>query len=100
MDVLEARRDLHNFIDPIWQAGIKTRDKIYEEMSAILNREAHVSTMTVDEIKTCASILVDRSKDSYPCYKCKYKICDRFCMPVCSKKVRRDKNDCTKFRSD
>lgn len=98
MDVLEARKDLHSLIDPVWQAGIKTRDKIYEEMSNILGREAHISNMTIDDIKTCASFLIDRTKDSYPCHRCKHKICDRFCIPVCSKKVRRDKHDCTKFR--
>lgn len=99
MDILDARKDLHSLIDPLWQSGRYSRDEVYQLMSNHIGREAHISEMDIKEIKDVASYIVDLNKEYYPCYKCKYNICMRFNIPVCMKKVKRESDRCGRFET-
>lgn len=93
-DVLEARIALHNFFDPMWQSGLFSREQLYSEMSELLGREAHVSQMSLDEIKKCASYLVNKTRQEFPCDTCKCCVGKRYNIPVCKKNQERSVNAC------
>ena len=98
IDLLRARTSLHAFIDPMWQCGRVSRNSIYEEMSKVLGREAHVATMSLEDMKKCADYFLSRDADKWPCHKCKYCIGMRHFLPVCKMKQERKFDVCNLFR--
>lgn len=97
-DILDLRKALHTLIDPLWQSGTVSRDSVYRKLSELLGKEAHVANMCEEEIKTCILHILDETSQLYPCHKCKFKIADRFYIPVCSIKMKRGVNACNKFK--
>ena len=98
-DVLEARIALHNFFDPMWQSGLSSREEIYKELSELLGREAHVSEMSLEEIKKCANYLVNKTRQEFPCETCRYCAGNRYNLPVCKKNQERRIDACRLYRS-
>ena len=93
-DIIKARKAFHNFFDPIWQSGIQSRESIYNEFSAVLNREAHVSKMSLAEIKKCAEYLIAKQSKQFPCGSCENCVAMRYFIPVCKKDVTRKEEYC------
>lgn len=93
-DLLEARIALHSFFDPMWKSGLNSRDVLYEEMSNVLGREAHVSQMALEDIKQCAEYFVNKTRQEFPCDTCKYCAGKRYNIPVCKKHQERGVDAC------
>lgn len=96
MDILELRKRLHEMLDPLWQTGRYRRDDLYQELSSLLKKDAHVSRMTEQEIAKCAEYLAARTAVAYPCYRCIHHITDINNIPVCAKHIERG-NRCERF---
>ena len=57
MDILELRKRLHEMLDPLWQTGQYRRDDLYQELSSLLKKDAHVSRINVCHMCfTCLSV--------------------------------------------
>lgn len=97
-DILDLRKALHSLIDPMWQSGAVSRDAVYDKLSGLLGKEAHVANMCEAEIKTCITHILDETSVQYPCHQCKHKIADRFHIPVCAVKMKRGVNACNKYK--
>ena len=83
IDILDMRRAIHQFMDPLWEKCIISRDALYADLSAYLGREAHVSEMSEKEIRDCIGYIMDTYYKGTPCSKCKHKIAVRFGIPIC-----------------
>ena len=97
IDVLECRKSFHAFIDPMWKYGRFARDYVYKQLSNILNKEAHVSTMSVLEMEKCAKVLLQQEAEAYPCHICNNCIALRYFFPVCKKNIERRYCNCEHF---
>ena len=98
LDIMEVKKSFHSFIDPMWEKGRFSRDSVYKILSDVLHKEAHVSKMTLQEMKKCADVLIDKDKSAYPCHKCEYCVAIRHFFPVCKKKVERSLEKCYVFK--
>ena len=96
-DVLEARIALHEFFDPMWKSGLISRGDLYKEMSNVLGREAHVSQMSLEEIKQCADYFVNKYRHAFPCDFCINCVGKRYSIPVCKKHQERRVDACRHF---
>ena len=99
-DILLVRESFHKFLDPIWQSGRQSRESLYQEMSNLLGRDAHVAQMSLDEIQKCAAYFLDKDSEGYPCFSCKNCIAVRHFIPVCLLKQQRKESVCGKFTPD
>lgn len=99
-DILLVRESFHKFLDPIWQSGRQSRESLYQEMSNLLGREAHVAQMSLEDIQKCAAYFLDKDSEGYPCLFCKHCIAIRHFLPVCALKQQRKENKCGKYTSD
>lgn len=93
-DLLEARIALHSFFDPMWKSGHISRDTLYEEMSNVLGKDAHVSQMTLEDIKLCANYFVNKTRQEFPCESCKHCAGKRYNIPVCKRHQERSIDAC------
>lgn len=98
MDLLKVRESLHKFIDPMWESGLYNRASLYEEMSNLLRREAHISQMSLEELEKCSKMFYKKLEKLFPCYSCENCIGNRHFLPVCLKSVKRDIPRCTEYK--
>lgn len=96
-DIIKARKAFHEFFDPIWQSGIQPREDIYREFSQVLNREAHVSNMSLGDIQKCAEYLTAKQSEQYPCGSCENCVAVRYFLPVCKKEIKRKETCCGSY---
>ena len=89
-DLLKVRESFHKFIDPMWQSGLYQRASLYEEMTKLLGREAHVAEMSLEELEKCSKMFVKKLEKMFPCYSCINCVGTRHFLPVCLKDVKRD----------
>ena len=96
-DLLKVRESLHKFIDPMWQSGWRVREELYQEMSKLLNKEAHVASMSLEEIEKVARYFEEKDSPGWPCRNCKYYVAHRYYLPVCLLNQQRKGEKCKKY---
>ena len=97
LDILELRKSLHKFLDPRWKSGNQSRESLYDEMSEVLGKAAHISEMTEAEIKKIAEHYEEKDI-GFPCKKCHYYGGHRHYLPLCKLQIERTFNDCRCFK--
>ena len=97
VDLLKVRESFHHFIDPMWQSGLVSRDSIYQEMSEVLGKDAHVAQMSLKEIQACAEHFIQKNYKKFPCMQCQHFVTLRHFVPVCDINVERNCESCGKF---
>lgn len=98
-DILEIRKSFHEFMDPMWKYGRFSRDALYKGLSTVLNRQAHVAQMSVQDMKKCADFLISIDSKTYPCATCANFVTMRHFFPVCKKQVERSTGICYAYKA-
>ena len=96
MDLFDARKELHLFLDPLWQTGTVTRDEMYDKIERLTGKR-HIAELTIEEIVKVAQWFAEAGA-GFPCHICKHFVCLRYGIPVCLKKVKRGGAVCGRFK--
>ena len=95
-DILKVRESLHRFIDPMWQSGWRTREELYEEMSRVLEKDAHISNMSLEDLEKVCKHFLNKDRRGWPCEFCKNCTAYRYFLPVCKLGQQRKEDTCAK----
>jgi hypothetical protein len=66
-EIRNARRHIHEILDPLWKTGVLNRSQIYRRISAALGRKYHTAEIrSVEEARVIYRIVGDIQRDPSP----------------------------------
>ena len=98
--VKNLKTSLHQLIDPVWKQGKATRDTVYKHLSQWCDEsDAHVSTMTEDQLQLCIGDMLNLWEPYRPCSKCKNNLGLRYGVPLCKLGKQWEVKTCDRFET-